>query len=844
LADETGFEGEFADETDTPDEGNAPKLTPRRDSHAEIAKACFMASLTPGLSRRLRAGSPTVVVVKVPSAQWVDAVASVASSVFRGAKVASFETAPRSSASSVPAAEIIALGWPYIAISQSPANLIPFEVRAASDYEIEVKRPNSSQLWKVMRAVQRGFVPRGFRTLDLSSLDLDELAACIAPGDLAASSAAKLQRAVDQKAKLAPRTAGVLPSLEGAIEYGDARRWALDLRQDLADLKAGRVAAGALDRGCLFYGPPGSGKSLLAQMIGEACRVPLISSSVGDWFAKGPGYLGDVIKAQRQAFEDAMSKAPAILFLDEIDALPNPESIDIAPLSFDPETFELLLSQCPFCNSPLGWRQANGVHMCDKCVDDSGMPSVDLRNFPQPVVEAELHEVLRFVAALIDHDPERVSWAKSLVVDRWSSLTSGDLFDAIVDIGMACVAERKDHRLATGPQVIARLTPGTLARAGEAFLSNDGFERLIESFRSDETQRSGNRGVLKAFGSISSLGQSSSKVHPLVRDAIASATREGGRSKFGYADYPGRMDPRQLSKEFGFSWSRFHRLADSGELSVVRTSEKSGSTRLLLLDEVRPLVEQARDAVPMRKAAKILSLSENSLEILRDAGILHTVRGAVRGLLGKGDYFPGTDLEMLLAYAFEGARPARSTVDLRTISQLLGVPAAAPRRYAAALLALASTGADVVHGEREPKKWSDLYVRSTDFFEERLREADNQLSVGMGPHRLMSAKVAAETLGVTLMAIKALALGGFLRDRGTTTAQFRADEVELFRRRYATVLECSNTLRTTNRDVRRVFAAAGFQPAQEFDGSPGAIFDRRALNWLARAKAAGVLPMA
>lgn len=514
---------------------------------------------------------------------------------------------------------------------------------------------------------------------------------------------------------------------------------------------------------------------------------------------------------------------------------------DIAPLCFDSETFELLLSNCPVCDSPLGWRQANGAHMCDRCVDDRGMPAVDLRDYPQPIVEPELHEVLRFVSSLIDHDADRAGWAKSLVVDRWSTVGSGDIFDAIIDIAMACVAERNDHRLASGPQVIARITPGVLARAAAAFLSHDGLEELIESFRSEETTRKGNRGVTKAYGSIASLGHPSSKVHPMVRDVVAATTREVGRSKFGYANHPGRMDPRQLSRYFGLSWTRFHRLADSGELSVVRTSQKSGSTRLLLLDEVRPVVNEMPNCVPMRKAARLLSVSESSLEILRDAGQLPAIDGAVRGLLGKGDYFRSTDLEALLAYAFEGARQVHSIAGLPTILEYLGVPAAQPRRYAAALVALATAGAGVVYGDHQPKKWCALYIRSVEAFEVQLNAADDQLSIGMGPHRLMSAKVAADSLAVPLMAIKALKLGGFLSDYGKTIARFRADEVERFRRRYATVWECALTLGTRNRDVRGLFAAEGFQPVQEFKGSPGAIFERRQLNWLARAKAAGML---
>lgn len=73
-----------------------------------------------------------------------------------------------------------------------------------------------------------------------------------------------------------------------------------------------------LPRGILLFGPPGCGKSILMQALARKCNFPLIS-------CKGPEVLDKYIGASeakvRELFNRALSVAPSILFLDELDAL-------------------------------------------------------------------------------------------------------------------------------------------------------------------------------------------------------------------------------------------------------------------------------------------------------------------------------------------------------------------------------------------------------------------------------------------------------------------------------------------------------------------------------------------
>jgi ATP-dependent Zn protease len=63
-------------------------------------------------------------------------------------------------------------------------------------------------------------------------------------------------------------------------------------------------------------------------MLGEATGLPTVVSSVGEFFASSAGYLDSVIKAMRKVFDEAKARAPCILFLDELNALPNIDQLE------------------------------------------------------------------------------------------------------------------------------------------------------------------------------------------------------------------------------------------------------------------------------------------------------------------------------------------------------------------------------------------------------------------------------------------------------------------------------------------------------------------------------------
>lgn len=114
-----------------------------------------------------------------------------------------------------------------------------------------------------------------------------------------------------------PSTTDRMLSVETLAGYGSARDWALDLKADLSLWRDGRLRWDEMSTKLLLSGPPGTGKTTFARALCNTLQVPLLVTSVAHWLE--PGYLGDVLKRMSTAFSFAAEKAPAILFVDEID---------------------------------------------------------------------------------------------------------------------------------------------------------------------------------------------------------------------------------------------------------------------------------------------------------------------------------------------------------------------------------------------------------------------------------------------------------------------------------------------------------------------------------------------
>ena len=75
---------------------------------------------------------------------------------------------------------------------------------------------------------------------------------------------------------------------------------------------------GKIPKGALLIGPPGTGKTLLAKAVAGEAGVPFFSLSGSDFVEM---FVGVGAARVRDLFKRAKEKAPAIIFIDEIDAV-------------------------------------------------------------------------------------------------------------------------------------------------------------------------------------------------------------------------------------------------------------------------------------------------------------------------------------------------------------------------------------------------------------------------------------------------------------------------------------------------------------------------------------------
>jgi cell division protease FtsH len=91
-----------------------------------------------------------------------------------------------------------------------------------------------------------------------------------------------------------------------------------EIKEFLADPARFQAVGAKIPKGVLLYGPPGTGKTLLARAVAGEAGVPFFSISGSDFVEM---FVGVGASRVRDLFEQAKANAPAIIFVDEIDAV-------------------------------------------------------------------------------------------------------------------------------------------------------------------------------------------------------------------------------------------------------------------------------------------------------------------------------------------------------------------------------------------------------------------------------------------------------------------------------------------------------------------------------------------
>jgi cell division protease FtsH len=91
-----------------------------------------------------------------------------------------------------------------------------------------------------------------------------------------------------------------------------------EIKDFLKDPSRFQAVGARIPKGVLLYGPPGTGKTLLARAVAGEAGVPFYSISGSDFVEM---FVGVGASRVRDLFEQAKQNSPAIIFVDEIDAV-------------------------------------------------------------------------------------------------------------------------------------------------------------------------------------------------------------------------------------------------------------------------------------------------------------------------------------------------------------------------------------------------------------------------------------------------------------------------------------------------------------------------------------------
>jgi ATP-dependent Zn protease len=214
----------------------------------------------------------------------------------------------------------LSAGYSAVGISQAPERHLAKEFLSAADWRVSVPLLDAAALTEA--------VTRAFGAPPQASLE-DGLCRLLTPSDLLLSQRkgqdadAYLSRLRTLARAKAPKGATV--TLDDLCGMDEAVAWGRALAADLADYAAGRLSWSSVDRGIILDGPPGTGKTTFARALAATCDVPLVIGSLYRW--QSMGHLGDLQKAMRNTFDEARKAVPAILFIDEIDAFGDRDTI-------------------------------------------------------------------------------------------------------------------------------------------------------------------------------------------------------------------------------------------------------------------------------------------------------------------------------------------------------------------------------------------------------------------------------------------------------------------------------------------------------------------------------------
>lgn len=241
-----------------------------------------------------------------------------------------------------PIVDRIASGGNVVMVSSVPAKLPP-ALRELTEHTLVIERYTADGLEQAIGDLYE---------LPARPVIADEpWVAHVRPTDLlvnayrSGSLVADIRQTVERRlALVAVQDAMPLDQMHGVAE---AREWAEQLIEDIRLAEKGPLKGGIrwadVDKGALFAGPPGVGKTTIARAIAKACGLKFVNASAAAWQAAGT--LDEHLSAMQASFREATEYAPSILFIDEVDSIGSREGFQGQNKQYHTEVVNALLQE-------------------------------------------------------------------------------------------------------------------------------------------------------------------------------------------------------------------------------------------------------------------------------------------------------------------------------------------------------------------------------------------------------------------------------------------------------------------------------------------------------------------
>ncbi len=511
---------------------------------------------------------------------------------------------------------------------------------------------------------------------------------------------------------------------------------------------------------------------------------------------------------------------------------------DLRTFSFDPETKELLLDTCPNCQLKLGWERVHAPQYCDKCIDERGFPNVDLRNYPQSLVEVDDRQALDFVTGLVDPDPRIRSEVRRRLLPDWQRFSNDEVFETAIAMTTGL---RKDPSAGHGAlgrgrtlADFASLTPEMIALAGRAIIGGDkGFAALAARYRVDADKRPRAYGSEKELGQLGRLTSDdglSSELREVLKVLIDKDMAANGnfhrimKHKVEGRDF---LPIYRLAREFGINKHHVERLAKSGRVRTLRVEGGGRCPVQMSRSELLPLVEELKDATSVFGAAKRLGVPRPVLQSLADRGLVDRLSSAVVGFLEGGEGYSIKSIEKFHDRIWSKATPKgpRATVSLTYAARSLGRETELP--WAAIVSAIAAGDVEVfAGGDKRGTIRQSLVVADINAFLVGVRKHIRHNNISTD--EWVSASTAAEILRVSDPLYYRLVARrpDVLKARRDGAKPYRRTEVEAAAKKYVFTAEVAELAMESLRSVRSFLRGYGIDPVLALDANKDFAYPR------------------